>query len=314
MQTRLLDGLSGLWLEQGVGRMDRNYGGQSEVAPLQSVLLKQPWDAYGNPGAIEAQWEALNYLRAPDLRGAMEEHEALRSLLEGFGARVEYLPSHEDTGMDSIYARDAALMTDAGAVLCNMGKVARSAEPVAQTAAYEGLGIPVLGEISGNGTLEGGDFLWLDEKTAVVGRGYRTNDEGIRQLRDLLSEVSDELMVVPLPHWQGPSDVFHLMSIISPIDTDLALVYSPLMPVPFREALLDRGITLVEVPTEEFDSMGGNVLALAPRVCLALEGNPVTRRRLEEAGAEVHTYKGEEISAPGCGGPTCLTRPLVREG
>jgi N-dimethylarginine dimethylaminohydrolase len=292
--------------------MSEIYGGQSEVTPLRSVLLKQPWDAYGGPGIIEAQWEALNYLRAPDLRKAMEEHEALRAFFESQGVRVEYLPSHPETGMDSIYSRDAALMTDAGAILCNMGKVARSAEPGAQAAAFEELGIPVLGEISGNGTLEGGDFLWLDEKTAAVGRGYRTNDEGIRQLAELLSPVAQDLIVVPLPHWKGPSDVFHLMSIISPIDTDLALVYSPLMPVPFREALLDRGITLVEVPEEEFDSMGGNVLAVAPRVCLALEGNPMTRQRLEEAGAEVHTYKGEEISAPGCGGPTCLTRPLMR--
>jgi N-dimethylarginine dimethylaminohydrolase len=160
--------------------------------------------------------------------------------------------------------------------------------------------------------LEGGDFLWLDEATAVVGRGYRTNDEGIEQLEILLADTADDLVVVPLPHWKGPSDVFHLMSVISPIDHDLALVYSPLLPVPFREFLLHRGVSLVEVPDEEFESMGCNVLAVAPRVCLVVEGNPVTRRRLEDAGAQVHAYSGEEISLPGCGGPTCLTRPLLR--
>ena len=147
--------------------------------------------------------------------------------------------------------------------------------------------------------------------TLAVGRGYRTNDEGIRQLQALLgSDV--EVVVVPLPHWQGPSDVFHLMSMISPLADDLALVYSPLLPVPFREDLLARGIELVEVPAEEFDSMGCNVLAVAPRVAVAMEGNPETRRRMEAAGVEAHLYSGAEISAKGCGGPTCLTRPLER--
>lgn len=288
------------------------FGGQSEVTPLKRVLLKHPKDAFGTAADLESQWAALNYLRKPDAHEATAEHDRLKAFLEEVGTQVDFLPVHAATGLDSIYARDAALMTDAGAILCNMGKAARGGEPGAQGEFYAALGIPVLGEITGEGRLEGGDFLWLDEDTAVVGRGYRTNDEGIHQLADLIADTARELIVVPLPHWKGPSDVFHLMSIISPIDTDLALVYSPLMPVPFRETLLERGITLVEVPDEEFESMGGNVLAVAPRVCLAVEGNPVTRRRLEEAGARVHTYKGEEISAPGCGGPTCLTRPLLR--
>ena len=151
----------------------------------------------------------------------------------------------------------------------------------------------------------------MDSRTAAVGRGYRTNDEGIRQLADFLGP-DVELVVVPLPHWKGPGDVFHLMSVLSPLDRDLALVFSPLLPVPFRELLLERGVSLVEVPWEELESMGCNVLAVAPRVCLMLEGNPLTRSRMEEAGVEVHTYRGEEISVPGSGGPTCLTRPLLR--
>jgi N-dimethylarginine dimethylaminohydrolase len=292
--------------------MAGSFGGQSEVAPLRRVLLKHPREAFIDEASVASQWEGLNYLWAPVLARALDEHDALGALLEGFGVQVEYLPSHPDTGMDSIYTRDAALMTDRGAILCNMGKAARSGEPGAQGEEYEALGVPIHGAITGEGRLEGGDFLWLDQTSAVVGRGYRTNDEGIRQLRGFLSGTGAELMVVPLPHWKGPSDVFHLMSVISPIDTDLALVYSPLLPVPFREELLARGISLVEVPPEEFDSMGGNVLALAPRVCLASEGNPITRRRLEEAGAEVHLYSGQEISIPGSGGPTCLTRPLLR--
>jgi N-dimethylarginine dimethylaminohydrolase len=175
------------------------------------------------------------------------------------------------------------------------------------------MGLPILGSIAAPGTLEGGDVLWLDERTIAVGRGYRTNDEGILQLRRLLADTIDEMIVVPLPHWRGPGDVFHLMSIVSPVDRDLAVVYSPLMPVPFRERLLERGIALVEVPDEEFASMGANVLAIAPRRCIMVQGNPVTRDRLHRAGAHVLEYDGAHISLAGGGGPTCLTRPLARQ-
>jgi N-dimethylarginine dimethylaminohydrolase len=178
-------------------------------------------------------------------------------------------------------------------------------------AAFEGLGLPIAGRIEGEGRLEGGDLLWFDERTCAVARGYRTNDEGIRQLKALLGS-GVEVVTVPLPHYRGPEDVFHLMSIISPLDADLALVHSPLMPVPFREWLLGRGIELVEVAEEELDTLGCNALALAPRRCLTAAGNPQTRARLEAAGCEVLTYAAEEISLKGQGGPTCLTRPLVR--
>jgi len=218
----------------------------------------------------------------------------------------------EDVGLDSIYVRDASVVCDRGAILCSMGKVARRMEPEALSRAYGALGVPLAGAIEGTGRVEGGDVAWVRPGTLAVGRGYRTNDEGIRQLSTLVDDVVDEVLVVPLPHWRGPGDVFHLMSIFSPLADDLALVYSPLMPVTFRDALLERGVDLVEVPEEEFDSMACNVLAVAPRVVVALEGNPETRRRLERGGVEVHTYAGVEISAKGWGGPTCLTRPLER--
>jgi len=160
--------------------------------------------------------------------------------------------------------------------------------------------------------MEGGDVAWINERNVAVGLGYRTNAEGIRQLRSLLGSEVDRVVPVPLPHWHGPGDVFHLMSMFSPVDRDLAVVYSRLLPVPFRQLLLKHGCELVEVPDEEFESMGCNVLAVGPRRCVALEGNPITRPRLEAAGAEVHTYRGREISTKGGGGPTCLTRPLVR--
>jgi len=227
------------------------------------------------------------------------------------GATVERLPDAPGLTLDAIYVRDASLVTPRGVILCRMGKPARRQEPAAQGMALTALGLDVAGAIEPPGQIEGGDVAWFDDRTVAVARGYRTNDEGIRQFRGLLGpEV--EVIVVPLPHYRGPADVFHLMSIVSPVDRDLAVVYSPLMPVPFREWLLQRGIDLVEVPDGEFASMGANVLAIAPRRCVMVEGNPVTRSRLEAAGAEVAAYDGSEISLKGGGGPTCLTRPLAR--
>ena len=234
-------------------------------------------------------------------------------LLQDMGARATYLPSAPGASLDSLYVRDASIVGPSGAILCRMGKEARRGEPEAAGRAYWKMGVQVLGRIEAPGTLEGGDFVWMGGRSAAVGRGYRTNDEGIRQLRVLLADVVDELLVVPLPHWRGPDDVFHLMSVLSPVDRDLAVAYSPLLPVPFREALLERGIELVEVPDEEFGRLGCNVLAVAPRRCVMVEGCPVTRRRLEAAGAEVRTFEGREICLKGQGGPTCLTRPVVRE-
>jgi N-dimethylarginine dimethylaminohydrolase len=288
---------------------------QSEVGRLSQVVLKHPRDAFVDDRTIAAQWRALRFTEPPDLTRAVDEFDRLLDVLRAVGAEVHLLPPDARTTLDSIYVRDAAVVCDRGVVLCRMGKPERSGEPGAQEEALGrmvGLDLPVLGQIEPPGRLEGGDVLWLDERTFVAGRGYRTNDEGIRQMRALLGDAIDELIVVPLPHWRGKNDVMHLMSLISPVDRDLAVVYSPLLPVPFRERLLERGTTLVEVPDEEFDTMGTNVLALAPRRCLMLAGNPRTRTALERAGAEVTEYEGREISVKGAGGPTCLTRPLRR--
>lgn len=298
---------------ENTAKDDGNRSPQSEVGRLIDVAVKSPRQAYVSGAAIAAQWRDLNYAAPPDLERAAAEFDEFTALLQSSGARLHLLPAHQDTTIDSIYVRDAAVVCDRGIVLCRMGKAQRAGEPRAQEEIYGRLstGLPILGRIEPPGTLEGGDVLWLDSRTLVAGRGYRTNDEGIRQLRALLGDAID-LVVVPLPHWRGPRDVMHLMSLISPIDTDLAIVYSPLLPVPFRELLLDRGIRLVEVPDEEFETMGTNVLALAPRDCVMLSGNPKSRAALEAAGARVRTYDGAEISVKGAGGPTCLTRPLLR--
>ena len=269
-------------------------------------------DAFSSQAEIDRQWQKLNFTDPPDFEPAVEEHGHLVEILHGFGIETVLLPHADEGTLDAIYVRDASVATDRGIVLCSMGKESRRAEPASQEAQFRAWGLPILGEIGGEGRLEGGDVAWLDERTVAVGRGYRTNDEGIRQFRALLGDAVDDLIVVPLPHWRGPGDVFHLLSIFSPIDRDLALIYSPLMPVPFREELLERGFGLVEVPDEEFETMAANALAVAPRKCLLVEGNARTRARLEEAGVEVTEYRGGEISLKGGGGPTCLTRPLER--
>jgi len=285
---------------------------QSEFEPLARVILKHPRDAFVSSAVINSQWRSLGFTGAPDLLKACDEFDAFVSLLQSAGAEVTLLPHEEGTTLDSIYVRDASIVCDRGAIICRMGKSARMTEGGAQSRTFERIGVPVVGHIEPPGTVEGGDVFWIDERTLAVGRGYRTNDEGIRQLRQLLAGAIDELVVVPLPHWRGAGEVLHLMSLVSQVDRDLAVVYSPLLPVPFRERLLARGIALVEVPDDEFETMGTNVLAVKPRVCIALAGNPVTRERLQAAGAIVIGYEGDEISLKGAGGPTCLTRPLGR--
>jgi N-dimethylarginine dimethylaminohydrolase len=285
----------------------------SEVGRLTRVAVKHPRDAFVDVRAIAAQWEALHFSAPPDLARAIDEHDRLVDILRSTGAAIDFLPHDPSTTLDSIYVRDASIVCPTGMILCRMGKVARESEPAAQERAFRDAGdpLPIAGRIEPPGRLEGGDLIWLDERTIVVGRGYRTNVEGIRQLRRLVDDAI-EVIDVPLPHWRGATDVMHLMSLISPVDRNLAVVYSPLMPVPFREWLLDRGFRFVEVPDDEFESMGTNVLALSPGRCLMLTGNPRTRTALERAGIDVLEYEGGEISVKGAGGPTCLTRPIFR--
>lgn len=284
----------------------------SDIGKIKSLFIKNVQQAFISDVHIEQHWKELNYLGKPDLGKATTEYASFESILQQQGAEIFYLPEDATVNMDSVYCRDAAIATDKGIIVCNMGKAARMNEPLAEKKAFEANGFAVLGTITAPGTLEGGDVAWLDEHTLAVGHTYRTNPEGIRQLTELLQPLGVEVNTVPLPHYKGPSDVFHLMSILSPVDTNLAVVYSPLMPIVFRNLLLQRGYQLIEVPDEEFDSMGCNVLALAPRECLMVEGNPKTKTALENAGCKVIVYKGEDISVKGGGGPTCLTRPVYR--
>jgi N-dimethylarginine dimethylaminohydrolase len=284
----------------------------SEYLKLASVYLKSAKNSFLSEEELSEHWETLQYLSKPNFKKSLEEYAAFQTLFREKNISTCFFPINKKTKIDSIYCRDASIATDFGIIICNMGKQGRIHEPYAQLEAYKKNNVNILGEIMFPGTLEGGDVAWLDQNTLAVGHTYRTNEEGISQLKGLLQPKGIEIIVVELPHYKGESDVFHLMSILSPVDKNLAVVYSPLMPIKFRNELLERGFQLVEVPEQEFDSMGCNVLAVAPRDCLMVAGNPITRKLLEDAGASVHIYEGNEISVKGGGGPTCLTRPIDR--
>jgi N-dimethylarginine dimethylaminohydrolase len=282
------------------------------VGKIEQIIIKRPEDAFISQEYLDTQWKAFNYNGCPDYEKVLREYEALEKIIKAHVPEVHYLSKRDEVGLDSIYTHDAVKITKKGAILMNMGKVQRKNEPGVMKDYLIELGIPVFGAITGKGRMEGGDVMWLDEQTLAVARGYRTNDEGIRQLKELTKDIVKELIPVPLPHAGGPTECLHLMSIISMIDKDLAVVYSRYMPVVFREFLIDRGIQLIEVDDEEYKNLGSNVLTLAPRKCLVLAGNPGTKQKMEAVGVEVFEYEGSELSLKGTGGPTCLTCPVLR--
>ncbi len=289
--------------------MTNPYGCQSMVEPLKRVLVRRPDEAFG--GADPARW---HYTSRPDLQEARREHDALVDLLRSAGAEVIEHSEPQPDRADAIYVFDPVLITERGAVLLRMGKALRRGEEEALGQRLREAGVPTFAALQGEATAEGGDLLWLDRHTLAAGQGFRTNAEGLRQLREILAPLGVEVLPVELPYFGGPEACLHLLSLISLVDHDLAVVYPSLLAVPFWRFLRDRGIRLIEVPDEEFPTQGPNVLALSPRKVLMLESNPITQRRLEEAGCEVLTYRGREISLKAEGGPTCLTRPVWRAG
>lgn len=289
------------------------YGNNTEYGKIESILLKKPAEAFGDQTNISQQWKNLNYLGEPDFKESISEYENLVEILTENISEVMFLPKDETTSLDSLYVRDTSLVLEAGAIITNLGKDARIPENAAVKAHFESINIPIMGEITGEGRLEGGDVIVLNSKTMVVGIGYRTNQAGADQLRDIVKDIKMEVLAIDLPHWEGPEDVFHLMSFISPLDKDLAVTYSRPMPVRFRNWLLDKGLKLIDIEESEYSSLACNILAIAPSKCLMVEGNPKTQNKLEKAGVEVITFKGEEICLKGSGGPTCLTRPVYRD-
>jgi len=292
--------------------MAKTCGAQSMTGRMTRVVLKRPAEAFVSPEKIEQEWQQLGFLAPPDLARASQEFSQLEEILRQEGVEILYLPTDSRTTLDSIYTHDPGIVTEAGAIILQMGKKERAGEPEALKEALRSWGIPILGGLTGTATAEGGDLLWLDEKTLAAGRSFRTNQGGILQLQEILHPLGVEAVAYDLPYWQGPGEVLHLMSFISLLDTNLAVVYKRLLPVAFYELLLAKGFELIDIPEEEFATQGCNVLAIAPRRVVILKGNPVTASRLREAGCFVYELSGEEIAFKGSGGPTCLTRPLSR--
>ena len=282
------------------------------IDPIKKIILKHPKEAFINQKKINKEFNTLNFTEAPNFNESLNEYESFIKILDSFGIKKYFLKKNDSTSIDSIYTHDPLVITNKGVVLCNMGKVNRISESKAIKEFLIELKIPILGEITSPGKLEGGDIVWINKKTIAVGTGYRTNNEGIKQLKQILSNTVERIISVPLPHWNGPNDCLHLMSNLSPIDNDLFLIYSRLLPVQFLEQLQKYNIGLINVPDKEYYTMGCNVLALAPRKVVMLKGNPITKKKLEAENVEVLTYKGTEISLKGSGGPTCLTKPFLR--
>jgi N-dimethylarginine dimethylaminohydrolase len=291
--------------------MSFNFGSFNEYGTLRKVAIRAPAQALQNDLKIDTEWRDLNWHSRPDIENAKREYQSFETHLKSTGAELVHLPSGNGLTLDALYTRDALVITPNGIVKPRMGKPQRRPESDTNAAALSALGFPIIGEITGEGKLEGGDLVWLDQHTLLAGVGYRTNVDGVEQLQNF---CGDDVKVhwFDMPHYKGKSDVFHLMSVLSPVAEDLAVVYQPLMPVRLIELLESRGISFVDVPEQEFDSMGCNVLAIAPRHVVCVDGNPETVVRMQTAGLKVEVLIAQDISRKGEGGPTCLTRPLVR--
>lgn len=288
--------------------MDAAFGCQSMVLPLKKALVKRPDEAF-----VVEDYEKWHYAAPLNIEEAQSEHDAFVRILKDAGAEILYHPELQPERPDSIFTYDPAIITNRGAIILRMGKLLRRGEEIVMRRRLMELGIPIYYTIHGEATVEGGDLLWIDEETLAVGQGFRTNAEGLRQIREAMEPLGVKVVPVQLPYFQGPEACLHLMSLLSLVDDELAVVYSPLIPVNLWKFLKEYGVQFLEVPEKEFKTMGTNVLALAPKKAVILEGNPATGKMLEEAGCEVITYKGVEISLKTEGGPTCLTRPILRK-
>lgn len=290
----------------------QTFNGHSMVGALGRVLVCSPFAAGWNQAERAACWRDLGFLHPPAFDEAQAQHAALCRQLENAGAEVVELPPAAGLSLDAVYAHDASLATDFGVIALHAGKVNRQGESERHAAFCQGLGIPMLGKIVAPGTAEAGDMVWLDSRTLLIGRGYRTNSAGIGQMRDMLAPKGVAVHSTPLPHGAGPSTCLHLMSLMSLLDERTAIVDLPWLAVETVELLKSRGYEFIEIDPGERDTMACNVLALGGRRLLALEENRNTNDRLRQAGFDVRTFAGSELCINGGGGPTCLTRPLLR--
>lgn len=280
---------------------------------MDTVILKHPREAFINQQFLNEDAIKCNYLQIPNFELAVEEYELFLEKLSNHVENIYFLSQNENVSIDSIYAHDPVKFTPTGAIILKSGKEIRASEAIEYKKFLSNKGIPIIGELVGDARCDGGDIVWIDMKTVAIGRGYRTNDEAIRQLKIILKPFVEEIKIVQLPHDLGEDNCLHLMSFLSIIDERKAVVYSRLMPVELRQYLINEQFELFEVSDEEYETLGCNVLAIGPSKCMIVEGNPEITAKLKNHGIEVITYKGNEISVKGTGGPTCLTSPVIRK-
>jgi N-dimethylarginine dimethylaminohydrolase len=285
------------------------WGARDMTSPLLEVLVHRPDAAFGT--AFEDPAHAFRH--PVDLVTAQAEHDAYTDLLGALGVRVRRLVT-QTSDPDLVYTFDPVLMTDAGAILLRPGKANRKSEVRIIRNWLTNNETPIAGRIGPKGTIEGGDVCRLRPDLLCIGRSLRTNAAGAAQLADILGEIEADLEVrtFDLPYWRGPEELVHLLSVISPIARDLAVVYPPLLPIGLWDLLGELEIGVIAVPDDEYETLGCNVLVVRPGVVVVAEGNPTTRRALEAAGVEVHAYPATEIGLNGSGGPTCMALPIQR--
>jgi N-dimethylarginine dimethylaminohydrolase len=291
----------------------KRFGGHSMAADLKRVLVCSPETAGWGDAKAADRWEELGYHHRPELETAADQHRKLVEILEKNGVEVITLPASPRLTLDGVYAHDASFMTDFGAIVMDMGKATRGGESDHHEKFFASLEIPIFGVVEPPGTTEAGDIIWLDETTLLVGRGFRTSEFGIEQLHAFLHPKGIEVISAHLPYGAGPRTCLHLMSLMSMLDEKTVLVDREWLSVPTMELLELDEFEMIDIDTSERDTMACNVLALGSKRLVALEENPKTNARLRDHGFQVETFPGSELCQNGGGGPTCLTRPLLRE-
>jgi dimethylargininase len=286
------------------------YGVSSMTSALRRVALSKPGVAL-----LEADAAVWNYGPTFDRHKVLAQHKTFSDLLVGHGVDIVWMDEDNPKIADAVFSYDASLMTPAGAILMNPGKSLRQGEQALHQAFYQRQNIPVIGEITGDATAEAGDTLWLDNNTLAMGRGFRTNQSGIDQMTEILADQGITVHAFDVPYYHGAAACLHLMSLVSLVDTKTAAICETLFPVSLYQLMQAMGYNFISLPYDEYQASGtlsGNILTVAPGESIMIDGFPETRNALEAAGINLQVFDGDALCI-GCeGGPTCLTRPILR--
>ena len=269
------------------------FGVSSMTATLKKVAVKAP-----GLSLLNADPKKWHYTKGFNPNIIEVVHNIFVKMLEDSGTEIYYMRGDDYEIADSVFTYDVSLMTPSGAILMSPGKMLRRGEQNLHKNFYHKHSIPIVGSIVGNATAEAGDTLWIDDKTLIIGRGFRTNLAGLEQLKKILNPQDINVYSFDLPVYSGESSCLHLMSLISLI-----------------ELLQKHNFTIIQAPFDEFkksDTLSVNVLATKPGECIMIDSAPKTLDLLRGAGVHVKVFHGDPLCIACEGGPTCLTRPLLR--